>query len=533
MNEKFYRLNEKGTRLVMHYFEDENEKTREVRNIMLKEHDLEDHQLKYHLLICLKDMYPTPVFSGIERICFINFVAMLHRYAEATYTKESGEIGFWAYFVKCVYEILKNHEGMAADFENYVPDYEKRFKAGISIFKDDKASECIRMVYSFLSGQFNAVASIPSEEIEKVFNIKLEAVEARSLLNGLMEGKENIATEFVYENKDIVQRCKEFIKNQTPEKIYEYINKYISGQERAKQEFSSLCFEHVVRVANPQLKIRKSNYVMYGPTGCGKTELARVVKNILPVPVEILDASIITTNGFKGPDKEDIMFDLCASNPEIEHGIIILDEFDKLCIPTYDSHGGNVNKLIQGELLKMIEGTKLYRYKSDLTREMDTENITFICAGAFAGAFRKEIKNGMGFGSKDENLMAGKRVSKCLEEFGMIPELAGRICSSIPLNKLEEKDLYEILKNKENNCLDNIRKLYRAAYNAEIEFSDEALHEICREAAECELGARGLGGIVENICHLNQRKMYGKEKRVLRITTNMVRSLNEQEMVEY
>ena len=181
-----------------------------------------------------------------------------------------------------------------------------------------------------------------------------------------------------------------------------------------------------------------------------------------------------------------------------------------------------MHRQVQGELLKMIEGTTLYRYSPQYTSEMDTEHITFVCAGAFEGAFRKDIHKGVGFGSIDEDRSAGKSVTECLEDYGMIPELAGRISSVIGLETLEEEELYDILVSKKNNCIENIRKLYRAAYHSEVDFSEDALRAVSSIAATRGLGARGLGSIVEQACHQGRGRLAGGSRGMLRITRDMV-----------
>ena len=495
---------------LMRRLSDENDNRVSVSNIMLSSGEWDNDKLKVYFLDCINETEETGeiLYDEDWKEPLANFLVAVFRFTEADAQTAKKEFR-WK-------EFLKNSRKFSRDPDRLI-----------------EGGEVMATILPFLYLQFSAVKSVSLEKIrlitkdsKRIFwsHLKAQSVLCvREMESWIHNNSSDLEFAESPEREGLVGECRDFLKKWDPERIQAYLDEYISGQEIAKVEFAHICYEHIARIANPELKIRKSNYVMFGPTGSGKTELCRVIKKILPVPVEIIDASVITSNGFKGPDKEDIMFELMNTAKDIECGIIVMDEFDKLCMPSYDSHGSNVNKLIQGELLKMIEGTVLYSSKGYSSSELNTENITFICAGAFEGAFVKEIKNGFGFGSEDVDLNAGKSVTDCLEEFGMIPELAGRICSAIPLGKLEENDLYEILQSKKNNCIENIRKLYKAAYDSEIEFSEDALREICRKAALNGLGARGLSGIVENVCHANRARMSGKEKRVLRITEDMVK----------
>ena len=294
---------------------------------------------------------------------------------------------------------------------------------------------------------------------------------------------------------------RDFLSNNSPESLATQLKEYIAGQDEAVMAFSKICYEHVARLAHPEVIIKKSNCVMFGPTGCGKTEMIRVMERILPCPLDIIDANTITSEGFKGMDKEDVLsvlldkrgLDFCDS-------IIVLDEFDKLCHPRHTSTGDDVNKEIQGQLLKMVEGDTMFLKYSGVEVSVPTHQITFICAGSFDGAFTKDIQKGLGFGSVDVDNNKNKSLIDCLISFGMIPELAGRISTMIPLKKLTEEDLYQILTDTKNNCIESTKNLYRFAYNLDIQFSDEALREICGVALRLKLGARGLQGIVDTVC---------------------------------
>ena len=452
-------------------------------------------------------------------------------------TIENGQISntVWNRVVRNIWRLTSERTEMLSEILRKLPHVEQAYPHFSKYMSDKEQWKDIIVIPCLLMLQAHVLSDLPEEELFRITDSKdlwqwteqrMQAVFCLELLDSYMDGvmkDESSETS----NELVVSRCRTFLEEWTPEKIFEYLDAYISGQDSAKYEFSYMCFEHVARIAHLDMNIRKSNYVMYGPTGCGKTELARIVKNILPVPVEIIDASTITSNGFRGNDKEDILFDLVSQDSDLEYGIIIMDEFDKLCLPFFDGHGTNVHRGVQGELLKMIEGITLYRYGRYYTTEMSTENITFVCAGSFDGAFRQNVHKGVGFGSKDEDRNASKSLTECLEEYGMIPELAGRICAVIALEPLEEEELYDILVNKKNNCIENIQKLYKVAYNSEVDFSEDALRAVSSIAASSGLGARGLSGIVEQACHQGRRRLKSRNGKTLQITRDMVENSNK------
>lgn len=315
--------------------------------------------------------------------------------------------------------------------------------------------------------------------------------------------------------EELLPDLKDFLMRWSPKKIVEYLDRYIANQEDAKWELAFLCYEHVSRLKNRDASVKKTNCVMYGPTGCGKTELTRRIREIMPVPVEILDAGSITATGWSGPDKEELLYELKTSDPNIEYGIVILDEFDKACTPSHSAHGDDVSAKNQANLLKMIEGTKLFlnkrqRYsQSDKKKEesgfLDTTHISFICAGAFIGAFDKEKKQSIGFGAHDETVAENTQayITENLIEFGVIPEMAGRIGlgRAIPLNELTEDDIYEIATQKQDTAYVSALKQIEQTYDIKIIIEEDAMREICHIVHEQKLGARPLQGVLQFLCH--------------------------------
>lgn len=330
---------------------------------------------------------------------------------------------------------------------------------------------------------------------------------------------------------------REFLENWTPSRIISFLDTYMIGQDAAKNAMAHLCYEHIARIAHPGLRIRKTNYLMFGPTGCGKTEICRLMRRILPVPIEIVDASAITKNGFLGLQKEDLMLSLFQLHKNMGKGIVVLDEFDKLCRPNQSSNG-DISPTLQGQLLKMIEGTVMRKSSMHMQQgniQMNTEDITFICAGAFVGLMDKEKeKSPLGFTGtleKKREQMLPERLVK----YGMIPELAGRISSYIELKDLSEEDLYMILTSAAENSLENIRKLFRAAYGLELQVSDEALRLISHHAYQMHVGARALNSFLEQVCRsaLSIREHNGSREEVLLVDGSFAAAALAPEEAEY
>lgn len=307
-------------------------------------------------------------------------------------------------------------------------------------------------------------------------------------------------------NRLIEKKSSEFDSTLTPKKVVSLLNEYVIGQDKAKKTIAVAVYNHYLRI-NSSLsfeEIGKSNILMIGPTGSGKTYIAQTIARKLNIPIVIADATTYSPTAFSGDDVKNIVLDLVRQTDgdieKAQKGIIFLDEVDKLASSVESSNNKKgVGEAVQQCLLKMLEGTDISLNNG---KSFNTNNVLFICSGAFVGLdeiVNKPKTKSLGFVSSQEDSNEEYKIkTEHLTQYGLVPEFIGRIPVIVKLEKLTLEQIKDIIHKPKNSIFNQFNNIIKI-HGSELEFTDSLLNQIAEKAYNNNTGARGIRGIINDV----------------------------------